>query len=141
LFAAIANEATSAKLLQRDFVVGVFVYYFLGAVVSRVGSLVIDPILRWIGFVKFAEYADYVSVSKSDPKLDVLSETNNMYRTLAALFLVVGVVSAYGYAAASLPRVQRAAPAICAVALFSLFIVSYRKQSAYIAMRIKAQKP
>jgi hypothetical protein len=139
LFAVIASEMTAVRLLQKDLAVGVFVYYFLGAALSRVGSLVIDPILKWIGFVKVAEYADFVRISKSDPKLEVLSETNNMYRTLSALFLVVGLVSVYGHAAASFPFLQKAAPATTAVVLFLLFVISYRKQSAYISMRIKAQ--
>jgi hypothetical protein len=141
LFAVIADGVTSAKLLQHDLVVGVFVYYFLGAVVSRVGSILIEPILRWIGFVRFMDYADFVSAAKSDPKLEILSETNNMYRTLSGLFLLIGILAAYDFAAASYPWLHKAASAICIVALFMLFLISYRKQSTYIAMRIRAQKP
>jgi hypothetical protein len=141
LFAAIADKWTGASLLQKDLAVGVFVYYFIGAVVSRIGSLMIEPFLRWIGFVKFAKYEDFVRVEKSDAKLEILSETNNMYRTLAGVFLLVGIVATYDFAATSYPWLYKAAPALCGISLFTLFIISYRKQSAYITTRIKAHKP
>ena len=43
LFAAMGSHLTSYSLLIDDTVIGVFVYYFYGLVVSRVGSLVLEP--------------------------------------------------------------------------------------------------
>jgi hypothetical protein len=39
LFAVFAGQLTHYSFLQRDVVIGVFIYYFVGMVVSRVGSL------------------------------------------------------------------------------------------------------
>lgn len=43
LFAVISKEFTSYSLLQDNLIVGAFIYYFIGLVVSRFGSLVIEP--------------------------------------------------------------------------------------------------
>ena len=41
LFAVIADAVTDYRLIQEDIVVGLFLYYFIGLVVSRIGSLVV----------------------------------------------------------------------------------------------------
>lgn len=46
IFAVVADALTSFHVLQEDIVIGLFLYYFIGLVVSRVGSLVIEPSLR-----------------------------------------------------------------------------------------------
>ena len=141
LFAAFVDALTPLKVLQKDIVVGMFVYYFLGSVVSRVGSLFVEPILRKTGFVKFAPYEDFVKASKADPRLEILSEANNTYRTLCAMFLSVSAVVLYDRASKHLPWLNDAAPYVCVVGLFALFLGSYRKQTAYISKRIAASKP
>lgn len=141
LFAAFTDAITSLAVLQKDIVVGVFVYYFLGSVVSRVGSLLVEPVLKRIGFVKFAPYEEFVRASKADPKLEVLSEANNMYRTLVAVMLLVGTVWLYDVAAASAPILRTLAPLVCILAIACLYLASYRKQTSYIAKRVAATKP
>lgn len=138
LFAVFVDELTSLHLLQKDIAVGVFVYYFLGSVVSRIGSLLIEPLLRKWGIVKFALYEDFIRVSKTDPKMEILSEANNMYRTMCSLMLCVGVVTMYDRASSSWPALHTAAPAVLIIGLFSLYLLSYRKQTAYITRRIDA---
>jgi len=101
LFAVFVDDMTSFHILQNDIVVGVFVYYFFGSVISRIGSLLIEPLLRKWGFVKFAPYEDFVRVSKADPNIEILSEANNMYRTICSLMLCVGVVALYDRACSS----------------------------------------
>lgn len=138
LFAVFVDRLTSLQILQKDIVVGVFIYYFLGSVVSRIGSLFIEPVLRKAGIVKFAPYEDFVRVSKADPKLDVLSEANNMYRTFCSLMVCVGTIALYDKASISWPVLHTVAPTVLIVGLFSLYIFSYRKQTAYITRRIGA---
>lgn len=140
LFAAFADALTTLALVQKDIVVGVFVYYFCGSIVSRVGSLLVEPLLRRIGFLKFAPYEDFVRVAKSDTKLEVLSESNNMYRTFCALMLSVAAVSLYDLAAQSYSLLRTVAPAVCILGVALLYLFAYRKQTDYIAKRIAAQK-
>ena len=95
LFAVFAERITSYKVIQTDVVVALFLYYFVGMVISRIGSLCVEPFLKLTGFVKFSEYSDFVTVAARDPKLDTLSEANNTYRTLCSLFLALGIVKLY----------------------------------------------
>ena len=87
LVAVLSTAVSSFDLLADDIVVGVFLYYFYGLVVSRIGSLVLEPIMKRIRVVRFAPYADFVAASRIDEKIDMLSEQNNVYRTLASAFL------------------------------------------------------
>lgn len=139
LFAIFAGEIIHYPLVQRDILTGAFLYYFLGLVVSRFGSLTIEPILKWLRFVKFADYKDFVLVSQKDPKLDVLSEVNNTYRTLAALFGLLLLLKLYVKLEARFPGLKAWDITIMAGLLLIMFLFSYRKQTAYITKRIKAQ--
>src|SRR5690349_3259436 len=87
LFAVILDKFTQYSLIQDDLLRGAFVYYFVGLVISRVGSLVIEPFLKKISFLKFADYGAFVQAEKTDPKIETLSEVNNMYRTLVAMLV------------------------------------------------------
>ena len=89
VFVIAAGKLTHYSLIQQDIVIGVFLYYFIGLVVSRFGSLVIEPILRKTSFLRFANYGDFVAASKKDEKLELLSEVNNTYRTLCSLFTLL----------------------------------------------------
>lgn len=140
LFAVFVDALTSLKVLQKDLVIGVFLYYFLGSIVSRVGSLLVEPLLRKVGFITFAPYADFVRVSKADPKLDILSEENNMYRTICALMISVAAVALYDRASDSFPILTASAPVVCIAGLLILFLLAYRKQTLYITKRIAANK-
>ena len=70
-----------------------FIWYFLGLLISRLGSLVFEKAFRKFAIIKFADYKDYVEVSKNDKLISQLSEQNNTYRTMLALFSVVFIVS------------------------------------------------
>src|ERR1700693_3580349 len=77
LFAVVASEATPYQFVRKDIVTGLFLYYFLGLVVSRFGSLVIGPILKSLSFIKFADYKAFVAASKKDAQIEVLSDAYN----------------------------------------------------------------
>lgn len=137
LFVVIANEFTAYPFLQANLVVGVFIYYFIGLAVSRFGSLVIEPILKKIHFLKFADYKKFVSSSKKDDGLKVLSEANNMYRTLSSLFVLLLLLKLYEFIESIFPILKHWNNYILIVLLLVLFLLSYRKQTNYITKRMK----
>lgn len=140
LFATFVDGLTDLQLLQKDPFIGVFLYYFFGAVVSRIGSLVIEPALLYINFLGLAQYENYVRAAKIDPKIELLSEVNNMYRTFVALFVSVAVVTLYDKASSEVPFLQVAAPWVCMFGLLSLFLFAYKKQTTYLVKRIDSSK-
>lgn len=138
LFATFVDGLTSFRILQKDIVIGVFLYYFLGSIVSRIGSLFIEPLLRKFGVVTFAPYEDFVKAAKADPKIEILSEANNTYRTICALVLSVGTVALYEQASHRWPFLSPIAPYILLIGLFVLYLFAYKKQTEYITKRVKA---
>lgn len=137
VFAAIATSLTGYSLIQNDLLVGAFVYYFLGLIISRIGSISVEPVLKKTGFVKFSSYRDYVSASKNDELIPALSEANNMYRTFVSLFLCLLLLKVYELMASKLPFLKELEMSILVTGLFILFLLSYRKQTAYITKRVQ----
>jgi len=77
VFVALSKEFTEYSFVQQDLLIAAFLYYFIGLVISRFGSLVIEHFLKRLHFLDFADYKDFVAISKKDEKLEVLSEANN----------------------------------------------------------------
>jgi hypothetical protein len=138
VFALFTEAITSFSFVQSDLVIGVFLYYFIGLVVSRFGSLVVEPALRRVAFLKFADYGDFVVASKNDAKLELLSEVNNTYRTLCSLFILLGVLKGVELVETHYPAIKNWNAGILLTSLFVMFLFSYRKQTQYVARRVQA---
>ncbi len=136
IFVVLAERLTSVSLIQKDIVLGVFLYYFMGLVISRIGSLFIEPILKATGFVKFADYSEFINASKEDTKIEMLSESNNMYRTFCSVFLFLLVLKLYEYILSRIPAINDWNQEIILSVLLLLFLFSYKKQTKYITKRI-----
>jgi len=141
VFAFLASEMFHYPLPQRDILTVAFLCYFLGLVVTRFGSLVIEPLLKKLSFVEFAEYKDFVTASNKDSKLEVLSEVNNTYRTLASLFSLLLLLKLYfALEEKFVPQLRAWDATILGMLLLLMFLLSYRKQTSYITSRIKANR-
>lgn len=140
VFAVLAGEIIHYPIVQRDILTGAFLYYFVGLVVSRFGSLIIEPLLKALSLVKFADYKDFVAVSQNDAKLEVLSEVNNTYRTLASLFSLLLLLKLYMKLEGKVPWLKAWDATTLAVLLLVMFLFSYRKQTSYITKRIRATR-
>jgi hypothetical protein len=129
------------KLQSQNILVEFFIYYFVGLIVSRLGSLFVEGFLRNIGMVKFAPYSDYLDASKKDEKIEKFSQENNMYRTFIAAFLTIFLVN-LGYRIFSDTEVlvRETVPFLLGMlTLAGLMTLSYRKQTAFIGKRIDHQ--
>jgi hypothetical protein len=108
-------------------------------VISRIGSLVVEKLLRKIKIVNFVCYNEYIKASKKDTFLKIMSETNNIYRTIISLVLSLIAIKAYSiidqiYCVYSIVKYI-----ISAVLLLVVFVLSYRKQTNMIRERINSQ--
>lgn len=140
LFVIFSKEITQYSFVQSDLVIGVFLYYFVGLIISRFGSLVIEPIFKWTHFLEFADYEKFVSASKEDPKIEILSEANNVYRTLTSMFTLLLLLKIYELVAMKIQWLSIWTPYILIVLLLIMFLCSYKKQTQYIAKRVKGNK-
>ena len=140
LFSVLVSKMTELELIQKDLVVGVFVYYFIGLIVSRFGSLIIEPLLKKLKFLKFADYKDFVQASSKDEKIEILSEANNMYRTFIATFILLGMVKLYYLITNKWTFINENSDWILILLIAGMFLFSYRKQTNYITKRINSKK-
>jgi hypothetical protein len=127
ILCVVSDRYFDIPLLQDSIITGLFFYYFVGLITSRFGSIVLEPILKKLKIVKFA-----------DQKVEVLSEANNMYRSLISALvilclLVAGEKIIHEYESLSSYYKYALLPA-----LLILFVFSYRKQSEYIVKRINS---
>lgn len=138
LFSFSAELTTRYKFVQDDLIIGLFLYYFVGLVISRVGSILIEPLFEYLGLVKFAKYEDYLKAVKRDNLIETLSESNNMFRSLISMFACLLVLIAYEYFENFYPQISVFTPYLIIGLLVLLFVLSYRKETNYIAKRIEA---
>ena len=131
------NLAFPTKNIGEDLIV----YYFMGLIISRVGSLVVEPLLKKVCFLKFAPYGDFVAASKIDTKIDTLSEINNYMRSLltcSLLFPIVGGLQQLARVCSCFSFVWKWGLLII---IFMIFLFSYKKQTNYVRKRVETNLP
>ncbi|MEJ2437661.1 MAG: hypothetical protein P8Y49_02365 [Sulfurovaceae bacterium] len=135
IYVVLIENTTTYKILQENMIVNAFLVYFIGLVISRVGSLLIEHLLQKIA--PHEEYKDFISACQQDSKIEMLSEVNNMYRTFISLFIVLFCSEIYIVITSCFSLSVKTNINIVACILILLFILSYRKQTIYITKRIK----
>lgn len=137
-------------VIPSDIASAIFLYYFIGLVISRVGSLFLEPYLKKKKFVVFADYDDYLKASVTDDEIKTLSEANNMYRTFSSLFICLLGVTVYQFVSRPLVNfiyyILNVEPSkyvymaidtgILVIMMTALFLFAYRKQTSYIRKRV-----
>lgn len=136
VFVVLAKVALGYSLYVDNIVLGVFYYYFFGLVISRIGSIVIEPLFKALRIISLLEYPRFIRATKADAKIETLSENSNMFRTLIALVACLGILKLTLWISAKLPNAEGPIVAILLGFLFILFALGYRKQCAYIRKRI-----
>lgn len=114
-------------------------FYFIGVTVSRIGSVIIEPLFKLIKLIKFKPYSEFVMAADNDSKLEILSETNNMYRSFVSLMFSIGIIEAYKLLIEKLEISEIVNGLIIILILLVLYSLSYRKQTNYISKRIETR--
>jgi hypothetical protein len=138
LFPIICKLGIGINLVLDNNFLGVFLYYFIGMVISRIGSVIVEPILKRVNFLKFSDYKKFIQACRIDAKIELLSEVNNTYRTLLSMLLLLLILKLYKYYNSIYWHFSRKDSFIVAlVFLIILFLFSYRKQTDYIRKRVE----
>jgi hypothetical protein len=128
------------KIASDNVILALIIYYFAGMTISRIGSMILDPILMRLGWIKFSHYSDYLRATEKDAKIEIFIEVSNTYRTLGSMCLCL-IAAFEGHAvlqAYSIPIGP--IKLIGIIALACLFIFSYKKQIGFIRQRVDFQK-
>lgn len=141
IFVLFLREITYYDLIQENNFLGAVLYYFIGLVVSRFGSLIIGKILqsKRLKFIEFADYTEYISASDKDKKIELFSEVNNMFRTLISVFCLLLLSKLYQKISLWLDILQDTSYILLIVALILLFVFSYRKQTGFVIKRVASR--
>jgi hypothetical protein len=139
VFSLLADQITSISLIRENLFEAFFFYYFIGMVISRIGSLVIEPILRRARFVQFADYGQYIKASEEDDRIELLSEVSNTYRTISSALLLLLLLMVYDDLLVNPGNGFELINYSVLLFLFLLFIFSYRKQTTYITKRVRGE--
>lgn len=137
IFINLIDLLTSIRIPFDRIEFTIFLYYIAGLILSRIGSVVIEPFYKGCCWIVFARYKDYLEATKQDSKIDILSMENNAYRTLIATFVSLLVVYCLDLAQwyRDFNASKYSVPVYVAL-LIALFSISYRKQTSFIRKRV-----
>lgn len=114
----------------------VMVYYFMGLIINRIGSLVVEPFLKKIRFIKYTSHADFAKATKIDSKIDTLSEMNNYYRSLLTVVLLLPLLRIIQILFQKWNWLSNNWTWGAIAVLIILFLLSYKKQTTYVSNRV-----
>jgi len=123
-------------MLTDTYLAGIL-FYFVGMVNSRVSSLLVEPFLKWVKWLVFAPYSDFVRAEKADVKISVLSQENNTYRAyVSVMFISLGAYIYRNYIAV-FEFINQHETAMLLLLLALIFLLAYRKQTNYVRKRVE----
>ncbi len=117
------------------------IFYFVGIINNRFGSLFVEPILKRLKILKFTPYKEYIAAESKDAKVTILNTENNVFRScvslcLIAIFALISKILEDNIKWISNCKCEYKMMALL-ILLLVIFILSYRKQTAYVNKRVK----
>lgn len=134
IFASILTFLIEKNIYNSSLIIATFEYYFTGLVLSRIGSIVVNPIIEKIRVVKKEKYKNFICKEEKDKKIEILQREANQYRTFVATFVCLLLVEIYNCIFVDISKINTI---IYFIGLIILFTLSYRKQVNFIIERLK----
>lgn len=136
VFIYLVEKQYAVVVLHEQILVNLFVAYFIGMVISRIGSVLVEKLYKTLRIVKYSEYKDYLVAEKEDKKLKTLVQENNTYRTMCALFFMLNVIFIVFCIKSNFINVFSVYDVVNILMLF-LFSLAFRKQTDFIRRRVE----
>lgn len=147
IFCSILTKNTRFSFSTDNILEQFFIWYFIGIIISRIGSIYVESSLKRIKFknkpyIVFADYKQYIAASEEKPFIATLSETNNIYITIIALLISTGVTYLYDiflfdWIENKFAIGNEITIIIIGMFLIILFIKSYKKQTDYVRKQVE----
>lgn len=134
VFIILFTYLTDINISNSNAAIAIVEYYFIGLILSRIGSIVIKPLLKKCKIINEEKYEVFIDKEKEDEKIPILVRDGNQYRTFIATFVVLTLIEIYNIIKGN---TNKWITLIAFLALIILFILSYRKQLIFITKRIK----
>lgn len=137
IFCYIMENLLGVSILKNDIILNLFLFYFTGMISSRIGSIIIEEPLKYFEFIKFEPYDQFISASQKDQKIEIMSETNNTYRSISGMCILLLICNIYIIISKKISCLNSYTSIIIIISVFILFIISYKKQTKCLTNRIK----
>jgi hypothetical protein len=123
-----------------DWAAFLLVAFVAGVTTNRLGSLVLDPVLRRLKFLNPKDYDSFVASERADKKLETLVANHGLYRTFftAGLIYLILVVGSHWFP--SVASSNQLAFTLFVIGGMIVFLFAFRKEDGYIHTRIEAAK-
>lgn len=126
-------------IVENNWLIIAVTFYIVGVINNRFGSVVIEPFLKWVRFIKRCSYEEFIEVEKTDHKLTTLSTENNVFRSYLAVFFLSMLAVLYRDVLSKWCFLADNIDIILIVLSVALFAFAYRKQTRIITQRVKIE--
>lgn len=140
IFTYLLKYYVGIDIFQSNVIEMAFIFYFIGSVISRFGSVVIEEILKKIKYIKHSNYNDYINAVKKDDFIKKLLISNNTYRTLCAGFLLILIIKGVKELVNYFNLQTGIIYTIVIIFGFILYLLSFKKQTGIIVKRVDKVK-
>lgn len=116
----------------------IVVYYFMGFIINRLGSLIIKPLLLKCNFIKEVDYNEYVKAEKINEKVRTLTEICNYYRSILTANLILLFIKIFSCFKENTGWFLGNWEFCFLLGCATLFLFSYKKQMRFVCKRVGA---
>jgi hypothetical protein len=140
IYAVLTEKLTPFQLQTNNVWIDLVLCYFVGLIIGRVGSLVVERFLKWRKKLNFASHSEYVEAEQKDQFVREMSMINNMYRTYTSLALCTAITVGFSFIWPLIKGRYWSRSILIVVACIILIVIfskSYIKQTNYVVSRVK----
>lgn len=112
------------------------VYYFMGFIINRLGSLIVKPLLLKCNFINEVDYNEYVKAEEVNEKVKILSETCNYFRSILTAGLSLLIIKIFSYFGGNTNWFFVNWKFCFLLGCTTLFLFSYKKQMRFVYRRV-----
>jgi len=124
----------------KDWAAFLLVAFVAGVTANRLGSLLLDPLLRWAKFLYPKNYDSFVDSEKDDRKLETLVANHGLYRTFFTAGLIYLILIGVSHWFPSIASSNQLVFVLFVLAGMAVFLFAFQKEDGYIHTRIEAAK-
>lgn len=136
IFCVLLKTFVGYDFISVEIIELLIVFYFSGMVIGRIGSLIIEPVLRTMKVIDNRDHKLYVAAEQKDEKISSISETNNIYRSIITVVFITIIVKLFRIVTTMQWDFGNILEWLLLLALLFLFVLAYRKQTKYLVSRI-----
>lgn len=136
IFCVIIKYLVGYDFISVSIIELLIIFYFSGMVIGRLGSLIVECLLRKLKVVSYIDHKSYVAAELIDKKIASICEANNIYRSMITAILTAILLKLYRAVVEFQWEFGYFSEWMLLLTLLLLFVFAYRKQTSYLIGRI-----